>query len=71
MDDADGYTSFMIRVWRDPARGAGQEEPVWMGEIESVQTGGIWTFEGVAGLVQWVAKQFGEDSTAAAAHGDP
>ena len=45
------YASFLIRLWRAPAdEGALGEEPVWMGEVESIQTGHTWRFENVEGL---------------------
>jgi hypothetical protein len=52
------YASFMVRLWRDPAPAAGPEqEPVWLGELESIQTGRAWRFLGVAALVDLLAAQ--------------
>ena len=52
MSEPVTYASFMIRVWRDPARESDAEEPAWAGEIESVQSGHIVQFRGVEALVE-------------------
>jgi hypothetical protein len=52
------YASFMVRLWRDPAPAAGPEqEPVWLGELESIQTGRAWQFEGLEPLLALMAAQ--------------
>lgn len=57
------YASFMIRLWRAPAeQDARGEEPGWMGEIESVQTGRTWQFRGVEALPELLAEQLGNSS---------
>lgn len=57
------YASFMVRLWRDPAGETPKdEEPAWMGEIESVQTGRTWQFRGVEALPELLAEQLGNSS---------
>ncbi len=52
------YASFMVRMWRDPTVTASPEqEPIWLGELESIQTGRAWQFQGVAALVDLLAAQ--------------
>ena len=52
------YASFMVRLWRDPAGTAGPEQdPVWVGELESIQTGHAWQFQGLEPLLPLLAGQ--------------
>ncbi len=52
------YASFMVRMWRSPvATAAHEHEPVWMGELESIQTGRAWHFEGMEPLLALMAAQ--------------
>ena len=52
------YASFMVRMWRDPTGEAvNREAPDWLGELESIQTGRAWQFQGVAALVDLLAAQ--------------
>lgn len=52
------YASFMVRLWRDPAVTAGPEqEPVWLGELESIQTGCTWQFQDLEPLLALLATQ--------------
>jgi hypothetical protein len=52
------YASFMVRMWRSPvATAAHEHEPVWMGELESIQTGRAWQFEGLEPLLALMAAQ--------------
>ena len=50
------YASFMVRLWREPvarpARGT-----AWQGELESVQTGQTWRFQGVDTLLRLMLAQ--------------
>ncbi len=58
------YASFMVRMWRDPAATARPEQvPIWIGEMESIQTGRIWQFKGLEPLLELLAGQFAEEST--------
>lgn len=52
MDSTDNYASFMVRVWCEVDIESDTEESVWMGEIESIQTGLIVPFKGLQGLVE-------------------
>ena len=55
------YASFMVRLWRDPAVTAGpKQEPVWVGELESIQTGHTWQFQRLEPLLELLAAQLGE-----------
>ena len=52
------YASFMVRLWRDPTVTAGPEqEPVWVGELESIQTGHTWQFQDLEPLLALLATQ--------------
>lgn len=52
------YASFMVRMWCNSAPAAGLErEPVWMGEMESIQTGRTWQFQGLESLLALLATQ--------------
>jgi hypothetical protein len=55
------YASFVLRLWRDPAaEDAVEQELAWMGELESIQTGRAWQFQGLAPLLGLLAGQLGE-----------
>lgn len=52
------YASFMVRMWRNSVAVAGlEQEPVWMGELESIQTGRAWQFQGLEPLLELLAAQ--------------
>ena len=57
MDDANGYASFMIRVWREADSLPDNEEPIWVGEVESIQNGLIVPFKGLQGLMELLVGQ--------------
>ena len=55
------YASFMVRLWRELAgEVVDREAPVWMGEVESIQTGCAWQFQGLEPLLDLLAAQIGE-----------
>ena len=57
------YASFMVRMWREPApEGADTQEPAWMGELESIQTGRAWRFQGLEPLLELLAGQLAANS---------
>jgi hypothetical protein len=59
------YASFIVRLWRDPpTEGADAHGPAWMGELESIQTGRAWRFQGLDPLPGLLAAQVGDDSPA-------
>lgn len=59
------YASFLLRLWRDPAAGVAHgQEPVWMGELESIQTGRAWRFQGLEPLLPLLAAQLAADPPA-------
>lgn len=52
------YASFIVRMWREPASDvAAEQAPVWMGELESIQTGRAWQFQGLEPLLPLLAGQ--------------
>ena len=58
------YASFMVRLWRDPADTAGPEqEPVWVGELESIQTGRTWQFQDLEPLLALLASHLPAKTT--------
>lgn len=59
------YASFMVRLWRAPVeKGTDREGTVWMGEVESVQTGRTWRFQDVDALSAWLVMQLADPSKA-------
>lgn len=50
------YASFMVRLWREPEAASGNET-AWQGELESVQTGQTWRFQGLDALQGLMAEQ--------------
>lgn len=60
------YASFMVRMWRNSVAVAGlEQEPVWMGELESIQTGRAWQFQGLEPLLSLLVGQLAGDSSVA------
>ena len=56
------YASFMVRLWREPTGEAvNREAPDWMGELESIQTGRAWQFQGLEPLLPLLAAQLAGD----------
>lgn len=51
------YASFMVRLWREPKSGSGT---AWQGELESVQTGQTWRFQGVDALLRLMTAQLAD-----------
>lgn len=61
------YASFLVRLWRDPAADvANEQEAAWMGEVESIQTGHTWQFQGLEPLLPLLAGQLAADPPASA-----
>jgi hypothetical protein len=64
MPEAILYASFIVRLWRDsPPEGANAHGPAWMGELESIQTGRAWQFQGLEPLPGLLAAQVAGEST--------
>lgn len=58
------YASFIVRLWRESAaEGADAQEPAWMGELEAIQTGRTWQFEGLEPLLGLLAGQLAKESS--------
>ncbi len=59
------YASFIVRMWREPASDvAAEQAPAWMGELESIQTGRAWQFQGLEPLLPLLAAQLAGDPPA-------
>lgn len=59
------YASFIVRMWREPASDIATEQaPVWMGELESIQTGRTWQFLGLERLLPLLAGHLAGDPPA-------
>jgi hypothetical protein len=59
------YSSFILRLWREPAAADTDEQgPVWMGEMESIQTGRTHRFQGLEQLQPLLVAQLAGDSQA-------
>ncbi len=58
------YASFIVRLWREPApEGADAQRPAWMGELESIQAGHAWRFEGLDLLPGLLVTLVGDESS--------
>ncbi|MCB0055523.1 MAG: hypothetical protein KDE20_00085 [Caldilineaceae bacterium] len=56
MAEPTRYASFIVRLWRESANAATDAgEPVWMGELESIQTGHARQFQGLNSLLPLLA----------------
>lgn len=68
MTDSVDYASFMIRMWRERAREpdeadqTGREQTVWVGEIESVQSGRVLPFRGLEALAELLVAGVTDDA---------
>jgi len=67
------YTSFLIRVWREPtpphsasrpelggSEGGQGGAPDWQGEVEHIQTGERWSFNSLDELLGFLRRQVKE-----------
>jgi hypothetical protein len=45
---AEGYMSFLVRLWRDPVTELACD---WCGELEQIQTGTRWSFSSYGELL--------------------
>lgn len=62
MAESARYASFIVRLWCEPAGEAvNREAPIWIGELESIQTGRAWQFEGLEPLLVLLAAQLIDD----------
>lgn len=59
------YASFIVRLWRDPApEDTEKGQRAWMCELESIQTGRAWSFQGLEPLLQVLAAQLAAELSA-------
>ncbi len=49
---ADGYTSFLVRCWREQAEG--EQHELWRGEVEQIQSGERHCFQTLAELLAFL-----------------
>jgi hypothetical protein len=65
------YASFIVRMWREPASDvAAEQAPVCMGELESIQTGRAWQFQGLEPLLPLLAGQLAAGPCASGGAGE-
>ena len=58
MAEPTRYASFIVRLWRESAGDAiDVEEPVWMSEMESIQSSQARQFQGLESLLPLLAAQ--------------
>lgn len=55
MTDPPTYISFLIRLWRE--EGIDQPTTGWQGEVEHIQTGQRWPFQGLDELFDLIRRQ--------------
>ena len=62
MAEPTRYASFIVRLWRESANAATDAgEPVWMGELESIQSGHTRQFHGLESLLPLLAAHLVDD----------
>lgn len=50
MDTDTEYASFLVRMWREPALKGRSPDAPWKGELEHIQSGRHWAFDGLEEL---------------------
>jgi len=63
MAELTRYASFIVRLWRESTGDAVDAEgpAVWMGEMESIQTGRALRFQGLESLPALLAAQLADN----------
>ena len=51
MTTPTAYLSFLVRLWREQVPGRPQAEGGWWGEVEHIQNGQDWAFQGLEGVL--------------------
>ncbi len=59
--DPPNYISFLIRLWREPNSELPEQTAGWQGEVEHIQSGQRWSFDGLEQLLASIRRQV-EDS---------
>ena len=55
--DPPTYVSFLVRLWREPASELPEQTAGWQGEVEHIQTGRRWKFDGLDQLFDSIRRQ--------------
>jgi hypothetical protein len=55
--DPPNYVSLLIRLWREPASELADQAAGWQGEVEHIQSGRRWTFDGLDQLFASIRRQ--------------
>lgn len=55
--DPPTYVSFLVRLWREPASELPEQTAGWQGEVEHIQSGERWTFDGLDQLFASIRRQ--------------
>jgi len=51
------YTSFLVRLWRDPRPQPSERPAAWQGEVEHIQSGRRSTFDSLDDLLDILHRQ--------------
>lgn len=55
--DSPTYLSFLVRLWREPASELPEQIAGWQGEVEHIQSGRRWRFDGLDQLFDSIRRQ--------------
>ena len=55
--DPPNYISFLVRLWREPASELPEQNAGWQGEVEHIQSGQCWKFDGLVQLFDTIRRQ--------------
>jgi hypothetical protein len=55
--DPPTYISFLVRLWWEPASEQPEQTAGWQGEVEYIQSGQRWTFDGLDQLFASILRQ--------------
>ena len=55
--DSPTYISFLVRLWREPTSELPEQAAGWQGEVEHIQSGRRWRFDGLDQLFAAIRRQ--------------
>ena len=55
--DPPTYVSFLVRLWRESTPELPEQTVGWQGEVEHIQSGRHWTFDGLDQLFASIRQQ--------------
>jgi hypothetical protein len=55
--DPPTYISFLVRLWRESASELPEQTAGWQGEVEHIQSGQRWRFDGLVQLFDTIRRQ--------------